>query len=70
MELFASKLFDAVDLVWRNRVGETYNINADLGRMSQALGPGPLDTDQAKGRTASPGFAPRASSRPLLVLAE
>ena len=28
-----SKLYDAVDLVWRNRVGETHNINADLGRV-------------------------------------
>jgi len=28
-----SKLYDAVDLVWRNRVGETHNINADLGRI-------------------------------------
>ena len=26
-------LFDAVDLIWRNRAGETYNINADLGRI-------------------------------------
>jgi homoserine O-acetyltransferase len=28
-----SKLYDAVDLVWRNRVGETYNINDYLGRI-------------------------------------
>lgn len=28
-----AKLFDAVDLVWRNRVGETYNINPYLGRI-------------------------------------
>ena len=28
-----SKLYDAVDLVWRNRVGELHNINADLGRI-------------------------------------
>ncbi|MFL6817232.1 MAG: alpha/beta hydrolase [Bradyrhizobium sp.] len=28
-----SKLYDAVDLVWRNRVGETHNINAALGRI-------------------------------------
>lgn len=28
-----SKLYDAVDLVWRNRVGETYNINPYLGRI-------------------------------------
>ena len=28
-----AKLYDAVDLVWRNRVGETYNINADLWRI-------------------------------------
>jgi len=28
-----SKLYDAVDLVWRNRVGETHNINAYLGRI-------------------------------------
>src|SRR6516165_4041551 len=28
-----SKLYDAVDLVWRNRVGETHNINADLWRI-------------------------------------
>jgi homoserine O-acetyltransferase len=28
-----AKLYDAVDLVWRNRVGETHNINADLGRI-------------------------------------
>jgi homoserine O-acetyltransferase len=28
-----SKLYDAVDLVWRNRVGETHNVNADLGRI-------------------------------------
>jgi len=27
-------LFDAVDLLWRNRAGETYNINAELGRIS------------------------------------
>lgn len=26
-------LYDAVDLVWRNRVGETYNINSYLGRI-------------------------------------
>ncbi|OYX11001.1 MAG: alpha/beta hydrolase, partial [Rhizobiales bacterium 32-66-8] len=26
-------LFDAVDLLWRNRAGETYNINAELGRI-------------------------------------
>ncbi|MEW6124219.1 MAG: alpha/beta hydrolase [Pseudomonadota bacterium] len=26
-------LFDAVDLLWRNRAGEAYNINADLGRI-------------------------------------
>jgi len=29
-----AKLFDAVDLVWRNRTGEMYNINADLGRIA------------------------------------
>ncbi|SFL55457.1 Homoserine acetyltransferase [Bradyrhizobium sp. NFR13] len=28
-----SKMYDAVDLVWRNRVGETYNINENLGRI-------------------------------------
>jgi homoserine O-acetyltransferase len=28
-----SKLYDAVDLVWRNRVGELHNINAYLGRI-------------------------------------
>ncbi|MBR0973118.1 MULTISPECIES: alpha/beta hydrolase [Bradyrhizobium] len=28
-----AKLYDAVDLVWRNRVGETHNINAYLGRI-------------------------------------
>src|ERR1041384_432546 len=28
-----SKLYDAVDLVWRNRVGETHNINDYLGRI-------------------------------------
>jgi homoserine acetyltransferase len=28
-----SKLYDAVDLVWRNRVGELHNINSDLGRI-------------------------------------
>jgi homoserine O-acetyltransferase len=28
-----AQLYDAVDLVMRNRVGETYNINADLGRI-------------------------------------
>ena len=28
-----AKLYDAVDLVWRNRVGETYNINQYLGRI-------------------------------------
>jgi pimeloyl-ACP methyl ester carboxylesterase len=28
-----AKLFDAVDLVWRNHVGEIYNINDDLGRI-------------------------------------
>jgi homoserine O-acetyltransferase/O-succinyltransferase len=28
-----SKLYDGVDLVWRNRVGETYNINDQLGRV-------------------------------------
>jgi homoserine acetyltransferase len=28
-----SKLYDAVDLVWRNRVGEIHNINPDLGRI-------------------------------------
>jgi homoserine O-acetyltransferase/O-succinyltransferase len=28
-----AKIFDAVDLVWRNRTGETYNINKDLGRI-------------------------------------
>ncbi len=28
-----AKLLDAVDLVWRNRVGEIYNINDDLGRI-------------------------------------
>ena len=28
-----SKLYDAVDLVWRNRVGEIHNINAYLGRI-------------------------------------
>src|SRR5258707_11097154 len=28
-----AKLYDAVDLVWRNRVGETYNINPYLGRI-------------------------------------
>ena len=28
-----AKIFDAVDLVWRNRVGETYNINDNLGRI-------------------------------------
>jgi pimeloyl-ACP methyl ester carboxylesterase len=28
-----SKIYDAVDLVWRNRVGELHNINADLGRI-------------------------------------
>ena len=26
-------IYDAVDLVWRNRVGETHNINAYLGRI-------------------------------------
>jgi homoserine O-acetyltransferase/O-succinyltransferase len=29
-----AKLFDAVDLVWRNRVGEIYNINNDLARIT------------------------------------
>lgn len=28
-----AKLYDAVDLVWRNRVGERHNINADLRRI-------------------------------------
>ena len=28
-----SKLYDAVDLVWRNRVGESHNINDQLGRI-------------------------------------
>jgi homoserine acetyltransferase len=28
-----AKQYDAVDLVWRNRVGETHNINALLGRI-------------------------------------
>jgi homoserine O-acetyltransferase/O-succinyltransferase len=28
-----AKLYDAVDLVWRNRVGELHNINADLWRI-------------------------------------
>src|ERR1700760_1072676 len=28
-----AKLYDAVDLVWRNRVGEQHNINADLWRI-------------------------------------
>src|SRR3954463_12410189 len=28
-----SKLYDAVDLVWRNRVGEIHNINDQLGRI-------------------------------------
>ena len=28
-----AKLYDAVDLVWRNRVGENYNINPYLGRI-------------------------------------
>jgi pimeloyl-ACP methyl ester carboxylesterase len=28
-----AKIFDAVDLVWRNRTGETYNLNADLWRV-------------------------------------
>ena len=28
-----SLLFDAVDLLWRNRAGETYNINAELKRI-------------------------------------
>lgn len=28
-----AKLYDAVDLVWRNRVGEKHNINADLWRV-------------------------------------
>jgi len=28
-----AKLYDAVDLVWRNRVGEKHNINEDLGRI-------------------------------------
>lgn len=26
-------IFDGVDLIWRNRAGETYNINKDLGRI-------------------------------------
>ncbi len=26
-------IFDAVDLIWRNRAGEPYNINKDLGRI-------------------------------------
>nr|WP_257177152.1 MULTISPECIES: alpha/beta hydrolase [Bradyrhizobium] len=28
-----AKLYDAVDLVWRNRVGETHNVNPYLGRV-------------------------------------
>jgi homoserine O-acetyltransferase len=33
-----AQLFDAVDLIYRNRAGETYNINKDLGRIqSRAL---------------------------------
>ena len=28
-----AKLYDAVDLVWRNRVGEIHNINPYLGRV-------------------------------------
>ncbi|MEY9182985.1 homoserine O-acetyltransferase [Bradyrhizobium sp. USDA 326] len=28
-----AKLYDAVDLVWRNRVGETHNVNPHLGRI-------------------------------------
>src|SRR6516225_9280497 len=32
-----AKLYDAVDLVWRNRVGEIYNINADLWRIRSKM---------------------------------
>ena len=32
-QIALAKQFDAVDLVWRNRVGETHNINALLGRI-------------------------------------
>jgi len=28
-----AKLYDAVDLIWRNRVGETHNVNPYLGRI-------------------------------------
>jgi pimeloyl-ACP methyl ester carboxylesterase len=28
-----AKIFDAVDLVWRNRTGELHNVNAQLGRV-------------------------------------
>ena len=31
-----AKIYDAVDLVWRNRVGETHNINPYLGRIQVA----------------------------------
>ena len=28
-----AKIYDAIDLVWRNRVGETHNLNPYLGRV-------------------------------------
>ncbi|QTL04974.1 alpha/beta hydrolase [Aquabacter sp. L1I39] len=39
-------LFDAVDLLWRNRAGETYNINADLGRIKARTLVMHIDNDQ------------------------
>lgn len=41
-----AQLFDAVDLIWRNRAGETYNINADLGRITARTLVMHIDNDQ------------------------
>lgn len=41
-----ARLFDAVDLLWRNRAGETYNINAELGRIKARTLVMHIDNDQ------------------------
>jgi homoserine O-acetyltransferase len=54
-----AKIFDAVDLVWRNRTGETYNMNNELGRIQARTMVMHIENDQ----WLNYSLAKRAASR-------
>ena len=60
-----AKLYDAVDLVWRNRVGETHNINPYLGRIQARTLVMHITNDLwLNFKLAAEGRRPRARRRP------